>query len=77
VIRGFEQGVAFGEVIAADETESEAKVGAFIFGSKMFFDGWDLWPEEERMGRSIAVVNLLPEKTRQKIGMTRGWHDIP
>jgi hypothetical protein len=72
MIRGFEQDVAFGEAIAADETESEAKVRAFIFGSKMFFDGWDLWREEERMGRSIAIVNVLPEKRRQKIGMTRG-----
>jgi hypothetical protein len=77
VIRGFEQGAAFGETIAADEAESEAKVSAFIFGSKIFFDGWNIWPEEERMARSIAIVSLLPEKTRQKIGMTHGWHGIP
>jgi hypothetical protein len=77
VIRAFEQGIESGEMVAADEAENQEKVKKFIFFSGIFFEGWNLWPAEQRMAGSIAIVNLLPEATNHKIGMRHGYHTLP
>jgi hypothetical protein len=74
----FEQGIESREIVAADEAETQEKVKKFIFFSGIFFEGWDLRPVEQRMEEgSIAIVNLLPEATKQKIGMRHGCHALP
>jgi hypothetical protein len=64
-------------MVAADEAETREKVKKFIFFSVIFFEGWDLCPAEQRMEGSLAIVNLLPEATKQKIGMRHGCHALP
>jgi hypothetical protein len=61
----FEQGIESREMVAADEAETREKAKKFIFFGGIFFEGWDLWRVEQRMERSIAIVNLLPEATKQ------------
>jgi hypothetical protein len=73
----FEQGIESQEMVAADEAETREKVKKFIFFGGIFFEGWDLWPVEQRMEGSIAIVNLLPEAAKQKIGMRHGCHALP
>jgi Mn-dependent DtxR family transcriptional regulator len=73
VIKAFARGFASGEAVAAEEDKGESQVRLFIGQSKFFFEEWRNRPVESRLQESITIVDRLPERTKQKLGMPHGY----
>jgi hypothetical protein len=74
-VRAIAEGADLQEEFASNEADIQAKVGQLVCGSDIFFEFSATWTAEQRIQRSINLINILPEKTRKKVGMPNGFRE--
>jgi hypothetical protein len=74
VLRAFQQSIALGQQAAASEAQSNDNISIFRFFTAHLFNLWTGFRPEERLRRSIWLVDHLPDATKKKIGMPHGFH---
>lgn len=47
--------------------------------SNQFFrrESWDKMTEKQRILQSIEIIDILPERIRSRVGLTKDWFDLP